>query len=282
MDEISSLYERRRSESKTRIEQLFTVAGTSDQQLIDRFDQFILPLSKENGKVNNRLVQTSITMGAIFAKHIMQPDTQFDEFKNIWTDEVVDKYKVSYDPNSVNIIREYAFELSRFRDDQSIREVKEIVSRGISEGKGYDVIKAELFDKVDKIFDMNHADTVARTESARGFALGNLISYMEDDNVQYMEYSAVLDERTTQICQSRDGGVYLKNDPRVRYMIPAHYRCRSIWVPIILEEPEPSRINQPDIPEQGFVPQAFNVFDILYQALIAGMVIAFTQQEDEG
>lgn len=280
MDEITELYERRKEESKKRIEQIFDVASGSDQRLTDRFSQFILPMSKENGKANARLVQTSISIGAIFARWTTADTEQFDEFRNIWRDDIVEKYRVDYDERSTTVIREYAFELSRFRDDQSVREVKEIVSRGIAEGKGYDVIKAELFDKVDNIFSMNHADTVARTESARGFAIGGLISYMDDDSVRYVEYSAVLDERTTVICRGRDGKIYDKLDPQVRYMIPAHYRCRSIWVPVMEEEPEPSRVATSDVPEQGFVPQAFNIFDILYQALIAGMVI--TQNEDEG
>ena len=283
MDDVMELYGKRREESKKRIDQIFDVASGSDQRLVDRFSQFILPMSKENGKLNQRLVQTSLTMGAIFARWTTSDTEQFDEFKNIWTDDIVDKYNVSYSQESVTVIREYAFELSRFRDDQSVREVKEIVSRGIAEGKAYDVIKAELYEKVDKIFDMNHADTVARTESARGFALGGLVSYLDDDSVRYLEYSAVLDERTTQICQSRDGDIYLKEDPRVRYMIPAHYRCRSIWVPVMQEEPDIVDVSVPNIPEQGFVPQAYNVFDILYQVLIAGMVIALTnEEEDEG
>jgi len=282
MDEITELYDRRKEESKKRIEQIFDVASGSDQRLTDRFSQFILPMSKENGKANARLVQTSISIGAIFARWTTEDTEQFDEFRNIWRDDIVEKYRVDYDERSTTVIREYAFELSRFRDDQSVREVKEIVSRGIAEGKGYDVIKAELFDKVDSIFSMNHADTVARTESARGFAIGGLISYMDDDSVRYVEYSAVLDERTTIICRGRDGKIYDKLDPQVRYMIPAHYRCRSIWVPVMEEEPEPSRVAISDVPEQGFVPQAFNIFDILYQALIAGMVITLTQEEDEG
>lgn len=284
MDEVTELYERRKAESKKRIDDIFEVASGSDQRLTDRFSQFILPMSKENGKANNRLVQTSISIGAIFARWTTSDQEQFDEFKNIWRDDIVDKYRVSYDSSASTVIREYAFELSRYRDDQSVREVKEIVARGIADGKGYDVIKAELYDKVDNIFSMNHADTVARTESARGFAIGGLISYMDDDSVEYVEYSAVLDERTTVICQQRDGRIYRKTDPAVRYMIPAHYRCRSIWVPVMLEEPDPSKVAVSDVGEQGgFVPQAFNVFDIMYDALIAGMVIALlNEEEDEG
>lgn len=283
MKEAEELYEKRIERSKERISQFIEVANGSDQQLQDRFSQFILPMLKENGKLNAKLVQTSVTLGVIFARVIVNDTQTFDEFQNIWRDEFVDKYRVSYDESASKVIREYAFELSRYRDDQSVREVKEIVSRGIAEGKSHDVIKAELFEKVDKIFSMDHADTVSRTESARGFAIGNLISYMDDSNVEYIEYSAVLDERTTEVCKTRDGGIYRKDDERVRYMIPAHYRCRSIWVPVIFEEPEPSRVQQPNIPEQGFVPQAFNVFDIMYQALIAGMVISLVnEEEDEG
>jgi SPP1 gp7 family putative phage head morphogenesis protein len=50
------------------------------------------------------------------------------------------------------------------------------------------------------------------------------------------EYSAILDDRTTEICSSLDGAIY-SDDSDVwngapRYIPPNHYNCRSLLIPI--------------------------------------------------
>lgn len=72
------------------------------------------------------------------------------------------------------------------------------------------------------------------------------------------EYSAILDDRTTEICESLDGSVY-SNDSDVwngspRYVPPNHYNCRSLLIPIFssdqwdgVESPQPSVE-----PQEGF------------------------------
>ena len=49
--------------------------------------------------------------------------------------------------------------------------------------------------------------------------------FNETNNIEFVRYTAVLDERTTFICASRDGKVYKRNEPKPE--IPAHYACRS-------------------------------------------------------
>jgi SPP1 gp7 family putative phage head morphogenesis protein len=54
------------------------------------------------------------------------------------------------------------------------------------------------------------------------------------------EYSAVLDDRTTEICSSLDGSVY-SSDSEVwqgspRYIPPNHYNCRSLLIPIFVSD----------------------------------------------
>lgn len=51
------------------------------------------------------------------------------------------------------------------------------------------------------------------------------------------QYSAVLDNRTTDLCRSLDGRVVAQNSPEyVRFNPPQHYNCRSIWVAILNDE----------------------------------------------
>lgn len=52
-----------------------------------------------------------------------------------------------------------------------------------------------------------------------------------------MQYSAIIDQRTTQTCLSLDGRVVKPGSSEFYdYMPPRHYNCRSIWVEILQEE----------------------------------------------
>ena len=52
-----------------------------------------------------------------------------------------------------------------------------------------------------------------------------------DDIVKAQMYKATLDTRTSLICSSRDGNIYKNGEPRPA--IPAHIRCRSLYVPVL-------------------------------------------------
>jgi SPP1 gp7 family putative phage head morphogenesis protein len=84
-----------------------------------------------------------------------------------------------------------------------------------------------------------------------------------DDFVEGLEYSAILDSRTTQICQHLDDRIYPANSPVWnKYRPPNHFNCRSILIPVTViddevrgKDPEqnsrwskPPRIN----PQKGF------------------------------
>jgi SPP1 gp7 family putative phage head morphogenesis protein len=51
--------------------------------------------------------------------------------------------------------------------------------------------------------------------------------------VQALEYSAILDSVTTEICQELDGDTYAVDDPLwATYTPPNHYNCRSLLIPV--------------------------------------------------
>ena len=75
------------------------------------------------------------------------------------------------------------------------------------------------------------------------------------DFVQGMEYSAVLDERTTEICAALDGSTWSADNPLWdEYRPPNHYNCRSVLIPVTqidgwdgVESPDPTVE-----PQEGF------------------------------
>jgi uncharacterized protein with gpF-like domain len=56
-------------------------------------------------------------------------------------------------------------------------------------------------------------------------------------SISAYRYTAVLDERTTRYCRELDGRVFQENDPNYTLLTPPnHYRCRSMWTPILPSE----------------------------------------------
>ena len=72
-------------------------------------------------------------------------------------------------------------------------------------------------------------EAIARTEITRADTMGRLISMKANDDVIGVEFSAVMDDRTTDICASRHGVVKRLDDPRLPDNTPPlHVNCRSL------------------------------------------------------
>ena len=76
-------------------------------------------------------------------------------------------------------------------------------------------------------------EAIARTEITRADTYGRLISMKRDDEVIGVEFSAILDDRTTDICESRNGLIMRLDDPRLpENTPPCHVQCRSMLLPL--------------------------------------------------
>jgi len=108
---------------------------------------------------------------------------------------------------------------------------------GISQGESLDKIAK----RIDQKFNSSaySSQRLIRTEAGRIISSANEKIYKDSGVVQYLMYTATLDNRTSDICRSRDGKKWSIDDPN-RPMIPAHPNCRSCWIPII-EGYEPTR-----------------------------------------
>lgn len=76
------------------------------------------------------------------------------------------------------------------------------------------------------------ASLITTTESTYSYNRGRLASFAENA-VDYVQFSAVNDSRTSPICRSRHGLIMRMDDPRVSGNTPPlHGRCRSVLVPV--------------------------------------------------
>ncbi len=83
-------------------------------------------------------------------------------------------------------------------------------------------------------------ETIVRNAATESFNQGRLVEARQlgSDFVPGMVYSAILDERTTDICRLLDGKVFRLDDEELsRFAPPNHHNCRSLLVPVTLDTP---------------------------------------------
>jgi len=136
-----------------------------------------------------------------------------------------------------------------------LEDTKLIVQKGLDEGlRGRDVVNNLRETMLGKRYNPAQLQTVVRTNTTaivnqgkKGFARAN------SDFVRGMEFVAIIDDRTTTICEELNGKQFAMDDPNLdKYTPPLHFSCRSVLDYITEGSPKfsPKGITQ-DVPE-GF------------------------------
>jgi len=140
--------------------------------------------------------------------------------------------------------------------DEVIQEIyKTFAAKGmISEDQAVDAL-AEALEIENPTYRLQ---TVIRTNSFEAVNEGRF-NYFTDPElggfVTALEYSAILDSRTTTICSELDGKVYpLRSDEWEKYRPPNHYNCRSLLVPVTERDEDIAITTEPPAiePQEGF------------------------------
>jgi SPP1 gp7 family putative phage head morphogenesis protein len=104
-------------------------------------------------------------------------------------------------------------------------------------------VVSDVEDRLTEFTDSNKVNGAGRTVTVQSINRGRDGFFFDKSaikQIQAFQYSAVLDDRTTDICLSLDGKIFKPNDPSVdRLRPPNHHGCRSIMVPITINEEEP-------------------------------------------
>jgi SPP1 gp7 family putative phage head morphogenesis protein len=104
-----------------------------------------------------------------------------------------------------------------------------------------------------------YLETVARTamfESMNEARYAEFSSPEMSDFILALEYSSVLDDRTTEVCQYMDGRVYSsKSEVWNRLRPPNHYNCRSVLIPITQTDLDEGTWNGRESPPPAAEPQ---------------------------
>lgn len=111
---------------------------------------------------------------------------------------------------------------------QGVKDIKDIFVKYIESGIEVD----------EELLSPSRLNTIVSTNVSDALNQGRRAMYDDPDVkgfVEYFQYSAVMDERTTDYCSCMDGKVFRIED-LASLVPPAHYNCRSITVPITMFE----------------------------------------------
>ncbi len=153
-------------------------------------------------------------------------------------------------------LRTFYFTVSRVEGERILRRLKEAVERAIAEGKTF----LEFKDEVNSIFDragltrLNpyHLETVLRTNLQTAYHAGWIHQIKEpqfEGFVPYVEYSAILDERTRPSHAALNGKIARLSEFEERGLVPPNgYNCRCTLIPITRPEVQRHNIRPTGIP----------------------------------
>ena len=153
---------------------------------------------------------------------------------------------------AVKWLRSSAFFITGLIGSKIINDAKGIILNGLKTGKPTTVMVEELLDiflpylgdptvlRDDRLLEPYRLETIVRTNTTAAYNHGRMMYFMDKDVLPFLKgvrYSAILDERTTPVCNHLHGKVFKPSDPDLEALLPPnHFNCRSVVVPIVAGE----------------------------------------------
>lgn len=123
--------------------------------------------------------------------------------------------------------------------DDVIKKLKgDLISAILPQEKtGAPISRKELVEKIQGTLNTTkaRATTIARTETTNAYNQGRMETYARSNLVTHVRFLAISDDRTTDICLSRNGMVMPLSDPALvtENTPPLHFNCRSVLSPLM-------------------------------------------------
>jgi SPP1 gp7 family putative phage head morphogenesis protein len=146
---------------------------------------------------------------------------------------------------AVSFLNSYVPQLAGVLEQACLAKVSEAIAESMTLGLTVPeramMVSGALEDLRD--FPIHRLNAIARTESMRAYSLGNLSTmarlHSHGGYVEGVEFSAILDDRTSEICRRRNGLRMRLDDPKLPDNTPPlHPNCRSVLIPIVWGEGE--------------------------------------------
>ncbi len=156
-------------------------------------------------------------------------------------DFLVDTIDVLSDEEVALWLNEFAFYVSNMEAGFILGKVKPILMETIRNGSST-VDAINQIDKALKGYDitvaggLNRIETIVRTTTSKAFNQARTQEFekVKTEIIGY-QYSAILDNRTSDICNALDNQVFKPSEMNT-YNPPNHFNCRSLLVPVFKDE----------------------------------------------
>lgn len=235
---------------------IVNILNKSDENIFAKLNKIIdeLPSKSINVKKVDRLLQPIVKANnKAYSEARLELQNEMQEFVNQEVDfqtEIVNKESPAkiktISPEQVysaalakpfqgELLSEFFSKLS----SQKQTLINNTVRMGLIEGKSTNEIVKQIrgtkqlqFKDGILAITRRNAESVVLTSLAhfQNFAQESLYD-ANDDIIKGFRYTSTLDTRTTELCASRDGNYY--EIDAAKPAIPAHYRCRSRYVPVL-------------------------------------------------
>lgn len=144
------------------------------------------------------------------------------------------KSNKEYDDETIEYIQEHSFELLKGHTWQKIEKIRAELGDMFLSGKAN---KANVRSAIEEILEVNRskAEEIAQTELSRAYNFGvmkRLYEYQQLTGQRVKKYwhGFKYSENTCEYCRPRIGNIYDLEDYEEE--LPAHVRCRCVWLPI--------------------------------------------------
>ncbi|HET7558875.1 MAG TPA: DUF935 family protein [Limnochordia bacterium] len=170
-------------------------------------------------------------------------------------------------PVDEEFLKRRAFYIAGVERDYVLKQAKQILFQALETGAtqketmfALDQLFAQYVEVAGDVTTPSRLETVVRTNWNNAYNAGRREFMAQPELKEFVpavEYSAVLDSRTTPFCRSWDGKILSKTNPAVDSITPPnHFNCRSILVPVTSIEIEDQAAEGKPVPIDGDLPSA--------------------------
>lgn len=139
--------------------------------------------------------------------------------------------------DAVNWINDYVPKLAEVFHNDVLEKTRDVIRQSLINGLTLQERVKALREAASKLSSMSQhrLEAIARTEITRADTMGRLVSMKANNDVIGVEFSAIMDDRTTDICVARHGLVMRLDDPRLAENTPPlHVNCRSMLLSLTI------------------------------------------------
>lgn len=216
-----------------------------------------MPSSKEWYKLVDKLIDSAVKAGILRAHFELLRLKELYEFDE-W--EVVSEgydYDVVLPEEAREFLKKYAYEIGVITEESVLNRIRKTLEDALDEGLPPKDTAEAVRETAGTWMSPWHAQTIARTETGKMYNAGRLARWMDEENngfVEALQYDAIVDTRTTELCEHLDGRIIaITNGAMVaKFTPPNHYQCRATWLPVTKYEEWEDDFDTSIQPDKGF------------------------------